>query len=102
MKKEKLPRFLVKYFWDVEFDQLDLQKNRIYILRRILEYGDKKSVNWMLKKFDRSEIKNVLASSRDFSQKSANFWALILNLSPNDILCLKRHLLKKQEIIWPY
>jgi len=41
---KKLPRFLNKYFWDVEFEKIDLQKRRVYVLKRILEYGDERAV----------------------------------------------------------
>jgi hypothetical protein len=43
----KIPEFLKKYFWDVEFNKIDLKKNRVYILKRILEFGDEKAVAWM-------------------------------------------------------
>jgi hypothetical protein len=37
---KKLPEFINKYFWDAEFEKIDLQKHRVCVLRRILEYGD--------------------------------------------------------------
>jgi hypothetical protein len=45
----RLPGFLMEYFWDVKFEESDLTKWRIFILKRILEYGDDKAVNWMRK-----------------------------------------------------
>lgn len=98
----KLPSFLKRYFWDVEFGELDLQKHRLYVLNRILNYGDEKAIAWMWKNFKNSEIKYALSNFRDFSQKSANFWALILNLPREKVLCLKRLSLKEQKRIWPY
>ena len=35
---KKLPEFY-EYFWDSEFEKIDLQKRRVYVLRRILELG---------------------------------------------------------------
>jgi len=99
---KKLPDFLKKYFWDVEFQRLDFEKRRQFILKRILEYGNEQAVSWMLKNFKRSEIKNVLCNFRGFSQKSANFWSLILDVPKDKVLCLKKALSKKQEKIWPY
>jgi len=32
----KLPRFLEKYFWDVDFQALNLQKDAYFIIERIL------------------------------------------------------------------
>lgn len=39
---KKLPEFLREYFWDVDFEGIDLEKDRVYVLRRILEYGDER------------------------------------------------------------
>ena len=48
---KNLPGFLEKYFWDVEFQKIDLEKCKVYILKRILEYGDEEAVVWMWKNF---------------------------------------------------
>lgn len=99
---KKLPNFLKKYFWDVEFDNIDLKKRRVFILKRIMELGDKKAVFWMLQNFTKSEIKDVLVNFRGLSQKSANFWALLFDVQKEKVICLKRALSKEQGKIWPY
>ncbi|MCD5390425.1 hypothetical protein LR007_00950 [candidate division NPL-UPA2 bacterium] len=98
----KLPKFLEKYFWDVEFEKIILEKRMVYVLRRILEYGDEEAVAWMWKNFRKSEIKNALSNFRGYSQKSANFWALLLDLPREEVLCLKSPSSKEQKKIWPY
>jgi len=98
----KLPKFLDKYFWDVEFKGINLQKHRVYILKRILEYGDEKAVIWMWKNFKKAEIKDVLSNFRGYTQKSANFWALVLDIPREEVLCLKKHSSKEQKRIWHY
>ena len=99
---KKLPEFLKKYFWDVEFEKITLKKNKVYILRRILEYGDEKAVAWMWKNFEKPEIKTVLSKFRGYSKKSANFWALLLDISKERVLCLRKPSLRGQKKIWPY
>jgi len=74
----------------------------VYVLKRILEYGDAQAVSWMLKNFRRSEIKDVMCNFRGLSQKSANFWALLLNIPKEEVICLKKPSLKEQKKIWPY
>ena len=98
----KLPIFLKGHFWDCEFKKISLEKNRIYILKRILEYGDKDAVNWMWKHFKKAEIKNALSNFRGYSKKSANFWAVMLNLKKEDVKCLNRSFLEIQKKFWPY
>ena len=99
---KKLPKFLKKYFWDVEFKEIDLDKSKVYILKRILEYGDEQAVGWMWKNFKKSEIKDALSNFRGYSQKSANFWAVILNIKKENVKCLKKSFRETQKQFWPY
>jgi len=98
----KLPAFLKKYFWDVEFKEIDPAKHRIDILRRILEYGDKEAIVWMWKNFKNSDIETTLSKYRGFSQKSANFWAVILKIHKEKVKCLNKSFLATQKQFWPY
>lgn len=97
-----MPEFLKEYFWDVEFEKIDLEKRRVYVLRRILDYGDKKALSWMWKNFSEEDIKNILYNYRGLSLKSANFWAVIVGVKKEDVKCLKRRLSKGLMTAWPY
>ena len=97
-----LPKFLHKYFREIDFAKLDFDKSKIYILKRILEYGDKKIVRWMVNNFTKDEIKNALKRLRGFPAKTANFWALIFDIPRDEVLCLRRRLLREQKTLWPY
>ena len=99
---EKLPVFLKNLFWDVEFGKIDPKRSRVYILKRILELGDKQAVSWMWKHFKKEEIKDVLLHGRGFTKKSANFWAVILNLKKEDVKCLNKSFQAIQKQFWPY
>jgi len=97
-----LPGFLKKYFWDVEFGKIDLDNRSVYVLKRILEYGDEKAVRWMWRSFKEEEIKNALCNFRGYSLKTANFWAFILNIKKEDVKCLSRSFRETQKLFWPY
>jgi hypothetical protein len=99
---KKLPVFLKKYFWDVDFGKIDLDNRRVYVLKRILEYGDGEAAAWMWKNFTKPEIKNALCKFRGYSQKSANFWAFILDINKEDVKCLSRSFRETQKQFWPY
>ena len=99
---KRLPSALKKYFWDVEFEKIDLEKRRVYVLKRILDYGDEAAVSWMRKNFTDVEIKNILYNYRGLSLKSANFWAVIVDVKKEDVKCLKRRLSKGLMTAWPY
>ena len=98
----KIPKFLEKYFWDVDVKKTDVKKHKIFVLRRILEYGDERVITWMTKNYNLEEIKEFIRKDRSLSRKSGSFWALILNLPRGEVRCLKKPLSKVQKRIWPY
>ena len=97
-----IPKFLKKYFWDVDFSKLNKEIYASFVIERILEEGNEEAVRWMRDNFDLSQIKNVLFNSKNLSPKSANYWQLIFNLKREKILCLRKSFQKKQRLIWKY
>jgi len=98
----KPPYFLKKYFWDINFNSLDLKKNELYIITRLLEYGDIEAIRWLLKTVKASKIKETILRSRELSPKTVNFWTLFFNLDKSKIQCLKKSYQKVQSSHWPY
>lgn len=96
----KLPNFLKKYFWDVDFKTLDIKKHAPYIIERLLEYGDEKAVFWLKKNAPIRSIRKVLINCRSLSPQSANLWAILLGVPKQKILCLKKPFLKKRLEHW--
>lgn len=87
---KKLPAFLKQYFWDVDFAGLNFEKSRTFVLKRVLDRGDTKALNWLMKNFTKSEIKSLLLFTRDISQKTANFWADYLKIDRKKVPCLQK------------
>jgi hypothetical protein len=102
MKGLELPKFLSKYFWDVDFEKLNVGKYPFFIIERILEYGDRDAVMWMLDNFRKSQIKRTLLEKRNFSARSANYWSSVLGVPKNKVLCLKKSYQKMRKTHWPY
>ena len=90
MKSKKLPSFFKPYFWDVDFSSLDLSKNTDFIIKRTLDRGNTKSLKWVIDYYSKEQIKKTILTSRDLSQKTANFWADIYDLDRAKILCLQK------------
>ncbi|MCX6731657.1 MAG: hypothetical protein NTX55_01575 [Candidatus Parcubacteria bacterium] len=67
-----------KYFWDVDFEKMNLKERAFFVIERILEMGDKKTTDWMFKNYGENEISDVLNSSRRLSKRSQNYWKLVL------------------------
>ena len=73
-----IPDHLRPFFWETEFNQINIDKNKPYIIERILELGDDSAVSWLFSNYTKNEIKEILEKSRKVSAKSRNFWLLIL------------------------
>ncbi len=98
----KLPKFLKKYFWDVDVKGLDRNLHSQDALIRLLEYGDEKAISWLRRNFTKEEVANALYRLRSISPKSANFWALIFGIDRKRVLCLQKHYLEIRKKHWPY
>lgn len=70
----EVPKYIKKYFWDVDTKNLDKDKYKDFIIERLLELGDKKSILWLKKNFNIEDIKRVVISSKRITKKSKNFW----------------------------
>ncbi|MEA3369545.1 MAG: hypothetical protein U9Q24_04260 [Candidatus Ratteibacteria bacterium] len=99
---KKLPKFLKKYFWDVDFGKIDTKAYSRDVLARLLEYGDKEAICWIKKSFTKHQIADVLFHYRIVSPKSANFWAIIFNIDKRKVLCLQKRYLEIRRRHWPY
>lgn len=87
---KKLPVFLKPYFWDVDFNKIDPEKSKMFILKRVLDRGNDKAIRWLLKHYTKEDIRQLLLTTRDLSAKTANFWADILNIDHKKVPCLQK------------
>jgi len=96
------PEFLRQYFWDIDFDKFDYRRYPRYVIERILEYGNVIVIRWMLKTFTQDQIISALEKSRELTPKSANFWALMLNVKEEKVKCLNMSFRTIRKQFWPY
>jgi len=87
---KKLPAFLKKYFWDTDFEKMDFERSKVFILKRILDRGNDQALRWLLQHYTREDIKQLLLTTRDLSAKTANFWTEYLGLDHKKVPCLQK------------
>lgn len=85
-----MPSYLEKYFWDVDFGKLEYKKYPYFIIGRILEFGDAKSLRWMMTHFSLEQIKYTLKNISELSARTANFWADFFNINKKEVKCLRK------------
>jgi hypothetical protein len=84
-----IPECLRSLFWDTNLNDFDPLAFPTYTIGRILEYGDQDAVAWLRKTFSETQIVNVVRTERRLSRRSANFWALVYGVSPDQVAALK-------------
>ncbi|MGH9782770.1 MAG: DUF6922 domain-containing protein [Terriglobia bacterium] len=84
-----IPQGLTPLFWDIRLDQFDPKAYPDYTIFRVLEYGNRDAVSWLKQTFDENEIRRVLCAERRLSRKSANFWALVYGIPPEQVSALR-------------
>jgi hypothetical protein len=96
---ESLPEHLRSLFWDVDFDQLRVEGHERYVIERVLEYGDDEAIRWLRRTFSSSAIADTVRRSRRISRRTANLWALVLDIPRDQIRCFSKRSLVTSDIL---
>ena len=72
--KTSIPKYISKFFWDVQKDAIDLEKHASFIIRRILEYGDHIALRWLKENYSDEDIKEIVYKKRGLSKKTLIYW----------------------------
>ncbi|MDZ7722004.1 MAG: hypothetical protein U5R06_04050 [candidate division KSB1 bacterium] len=76
---DSIPTAAEKYFWDCDISELSMREHHQFIIERILNFGDDDAVRWLFDHTNRAQIKNVLHNSRNLSEKTRNFWNIMMS-----------------------
>ncbi len=79
-KQIKIPENFRGYFWDCDFSSLNSPEYHVFILRRLLQYGGRDALLWVLSHYRQEEVASLLKSRKcsDLDRKSYLFWTKIL------------------------
>ena len=98
--KTKIPEQAAVFFQEYDFNSLDVNKDKILIIGRILELGDLAELQWLFKTYTVKEIREFvkLRGYRALSSRAFNFWCLILDIKDYK----KPEWLEDKKLIWRY
>ena len=103
MKKSlKIPSYLYRYFWDVDAKKLDPQNKPYFIIGRLLDKGDVRAARWVKRNYKDELVSETLQKYRDFSLRSASFWALIYQVPMDKVKCWQQPYLSMCKTHWPF
>lgn len=85
LKRESIPESLYKCFWDSNPTQLDIIKDRIYIISRLLNNGGYEGFRFLNKAYEYEDFKYVGMNSRLLNPKTANYLSITYNIQKDDM-----------------
>ncbi|MCX7785982.1 MAG: hypothetical protein N2201_07185 [candidate division WOR-3 bacterium] len=72
--KKSIPDYIYKLFWDFNKSDVDINRHANFIIRRVLDYGECKAINWLRQTYSDELIKNVINNKRGLLDKTLIFW----------------------------
>lgn len=80
-----MPIEFKKYFWDTEYEKLDIKKNMKYIISRLFCEGNWESIKWLKRIYTKEQIIETAKTSRRLTPIAANFLKNVYNLDKEDM-----------------
>ena len=87
-------------FWDTPINTIDLEKNKGFIVQRVLEYGLMNDWNLITKWFGINAIGSIATQFRSLDPKALAFLVNITGLPINNFRCFTTKQLTKAH--WDY
>lgn len=74
-KPNKIPKGFQGILWSINVKNLDLEKDKAYIIHQVLMFGDLNEIAWLLKVYSKEKIKAVFekAPMKIYSPQGFNF-----------------------------
>ena len=85
-------------FWDVDQENIDPQRDKYFIIERILARGAVDDVRWAQGMYGDSVLKETLLKAKTVDQKSLSFWCFYFNIDKQQ--CIEKPSLLKRAAFW--
>jgi hypothetical protein len=95
-----IPNLSKTAFWDVNFEELDFEKNAVFIMEKVFNYGLWSDYIAIIKYYGKERIKNDVVKGAYFKKKVLNFLCKIFDLQAVDFICYSRRQLHR--LPWNY
>ena len=89
-----------KAFWDVDFASLEAEKNSLFIIQRIFEYGLWDEIWAIIRFYGEKRVAQEIVKASWLSQKTIAFCCVLLELKPQNFKCYTKKLSNQEH--WNY
>ncbi len=85
-----IPNLSKTAFWDVNFEQLDFEKNAAFIIEKVFNYGLWNDQLAVINYYGKDRIKKEIVKCAYFKKKVFRFVCFAFDLEPTDFTCYIR------------
>ncbi len=87
-------------FWDVDLASIDLEKNRKWLVKRVLEKGELPDWKLLKQTYDREELREAVMTMRSLERRALSFACAVLEIDQTKTRCFMN--LSSQATHWSY
>ncbi len=85
-----IPNLSGTAFWDVNFEEIDFEKNALFVMEKVFNYGLWNDQIAIIKYYGKDRIATEIVQGAYFKKKVLSFLCLIFDLHPADFKCYTR------------
>ena len=85
-----IPNLSKTAFWDVNFEQLDYEKNAVFIMEKVFNYGLWNDQLAIIRYYGEERIRKEIVKGAYFKKKVLRFLCVIFDLQSTDFTCYIR------------
>lgn len=94
------PKISKKVFWDVRFEDLDYEKDKFYIIEKVMSFGLWEDFLAIVRFYGKETIRKEIVQSAYMDKEVLNFLCFYFNLKPSQFKCYTRR--QSQEAHWNF
>ena len=72
-------------FWDAQVEDIDLQKNKRYVIERVMTRGKMEDLETLLILYSKGEIRAALKESKELDPKTRHFCSWYFEIPENEL-----------------
>jgi len=76
-------------FWDIDFESLDYQKNKDFIVQKAFDRGSWQDMRWCVSQYGKAEVMNTLVKARSLRPEVLRLVSVLFEIPENEFRCYK-------------
>ena len=97
-----VPTAFQALFPSSQVENLEPERDRVYIIETLLKNASLKAWRWMLANYTAEEISSVIKQAKNLNKRDVLLWSYLLQIPQEEILCLQTKSLAGLNSSWAY